>query len=198
MQIRFGTFMRRVLTGAVLVLPLASTHAFAADPDAGGSANPTASGSLAVTATVASSLTLTIGTATGGVTLTGAGTNAATLPFGTISAYGTQPTNVTVSNSGSLCSNCFIASTPVSIAVIQADGTSGSYTLTAQLANSTGSYAWGVGSSPALNNSSATTVTGSATYGASGNTFRIQLGVPTSTANATAISNTINFVATAN
>ena len=190
MQIRFGTIARRLLpVSAALMLALASTHAFAT--------NPTAAGSLTVTATVTSSLSLSFATATGGVTLTGAGTNAATLAFGTISAYGTEPSNVTVATSGSLCSSCFIASTPVSISVIQADGASSNFTLTAQLGSSD-AYSWGVGTSSALNNTTPTTISATGAYGAGGNTFQVLLGVPTSTTNSTSISNTINFVATAN
>jgi len=190
MQIRFRKFNRYIIPAvAVLMLPMICTRAFAA--------SPTASGSLTVTATVNSSLTLSFATASGGVTLTGAGTNTATLAFGAISAYGTEPANVTVTNSGSLCSSCFIAQTPVSIAVVQADGSSSTFTLTAQLGTSD-AYSWGVGSSAALNNTTPTTISAAGTYGAGGNTFPILLGVPTSTANSTNISNTINFVATAN
>ena len=51
-------------------------------------------GTLAVTATVASSINFVFNTGTNGVTLGGDGTNAATLAFGNVSAYGSLATNV--------------------------------------------------------------------------------------------------------
>ena len=52
----------------------------------------TANGTLTVTATVESSIGLTFENDAAGVALTGAGTNAATMALGSVSAYGTIST----------------------------------------------------------------------------------------------------------
>src|SRR5262249_37310196 len=73
----------------------------------------TASGNLTVNATVTGSIQLVFNTDGSGVALSNAGTNAATLDFGTISAFGTLSANVTrTSNATS-----FTVSTPVDVLV---------------------------------------------------------------------------------
>ena len=182
-----------LLACAALLLPLTATQALAGT-------NPSATGTLTVTATVTSSIQLEFNTGSGGVTLTGANTNAATLAFGPLSAYGTAPSNVTISNSSTLCSNCFVASTPISLIVNQADGSSSNFTLTAYASAPTSGEVLAVGSSGALSTSSGTptTITSTGSYGSGGNTLPVYLGIPTATGNNTGLSDTINFVATAN
>ena len=181
-----------LLACAALLLPLTATQALAA--------NPSATGTLTVTATVTSSIQLLFNTGSGGVTLTGANTNAATLAFGSLSAYGTAPSNVTISTTSTLCSNCFVASTPISLVVNQADGSSSNFTLTAYASAPSNGEVLAVGSSGALSTSSGTptTITSSGAYGSGGNTLPVYLGIPTATGNNTGLTDTINFVATAN
>ena len=162
----------------------------------------TASGNLTVEATVASSIQLTFNTASSsGVTLaSGAGTNAATLNFGTLTEYGTPPPNVTIATSSSLCTSCFVASTDVSIVVNEADSTSTSFSLAASVSAPTHSEVLAVGPSGALstNSSTPTTITGTFNYGTNGNALPVYLGIPTATADSTQLSDIITFVATAN
>lgn len=186
------------------VLALAAAALFTASTS---HAQATASGTLNVSATVTSSLQLLFANATGGPTLTNANTNNATLPFGGISAYGTEPTGVSLVTSNDTshgactsASPCFVVSAPVNVIVNQFNGSSTKFTLTAQLNAADTTDFWAVGSEAnALTSSSATTiVSAGGTYGSTGNTEAIYLGVPTATANSTVISNAINFVVTAN
>jgi hypothetical protein len=78
-----------------------------------------------------SGIALVFDTASGGVGLGGANTNAATLGFGTVSAYGPLSPNVTRSN---VTSSSYTISTPFAIQVIEAGLTTTSYTLTSNLA----------------------------------------------------------------
>lgn len=200
MQLQNGILARRLLAVAAGVLLAASPAAFA-------SGSPTANGTLTVTATVTSSLQLTFSTATNGPTVTNSynastNTSTATLPFGNIVAYGAEPTGVSlVSSSTSLavCGTCFEVSAPVNIAVTQADGSSSNYTLTAELgSNDTQNY-WAAGTASAtqLTNTATTNITSTGTYGSS-MPVTIYLGVPNTTVTTSSISNTVNFVATAN
>lgn len=157
-------------------------------------AKPTASGTLTVSATVASSITITFAQASGSDTLTGgAGTNTATLAFGTISAYGTpSDTHVTITPG----TNSFTASTPVSVNVSVANDTAGC-TLTATGTDTT--YSW------AANSVAITTTTGTSDIMAgscstsAANTVNLKLTVPTTGGVVTAQpANTITFTATGN
>ncbi|MBV8151516.1 MAG: hypothetical protein JO101_06440 [Candidatus Eremiobacteraeota bacterium] len=155
-------------------------------------ANPTASGTLAVTATVASSINLVFNTDASGVSLTGAGTNAATLAFGTVQAYGgALGANVT----RTVGATSFTVSTPFDVNVAKANSSSGSYQLTAQLASVDSTNTWQVGG-VLVTGGSAATITSTGAY-ASNVAFTLALTVPFSEA-AGSISNTINFTATAN
>ncbi len=79
--------------------------------------NPTASGTLGVSATVASSISMTFVTDASGVALGGTGTNAATLAFGSIQAYGgVVPTNATRTVNGT---TSFTYSSPFDINVAE-------------------------------------------------------------------------------
>lgn len=151
----------------------------------------TASGTLAVTATVQSSISMVFNTDASGVTLGGAGTNAATLDFGNISAYGTLSPNV----GRSVAASSFTVSTPFDVLVSSANSSSANYTLKAQLNSADATNNWALNST-AITSASQATLTSTGTYG-SGAAYTLALTVPFSSS-AAAISNTINFVASAN
>jgi hypothetical protein len=154
-------------------------------------AQTTASGTLAVSATLQSSISMVFNTDAAGVALGSAGTNAATLNFGNISAYGTLASNVT----RSVGASTFTVSTPFDVLVQKANSASASYSLTAQLNAADATNGWALGGST-VGSGSATTLTASGTYG-SATAYSLALTVPLSSG-APSISNTINFVATAN
>jgi hypothetical protein len=158
-----------------------------------GTASATSSSAtMAVTVTVASSVSLILQTDASGMTLTGSGTSAVTAAFGTMSAYGgTVPTGVTKSVNAPL--NWKI-STPFDVIVAVANQTSATYTITAELQTADSTNTWQIGSTTLIA-TSATTLTAVGAYGNTQYTFN--LTIPFSEA-AGAISNTINFVATAN
>ena len=151
-----------------------------------------ASGTLAVTATLQSSISMVFNSNAGGVTLGGAGTNAATLNFGNISAYGTLAANV----SRSVGASSFTVSTPFNVEVDKSNSSSPNYALTAQLASADAVNTWALNGT-GITNASATTVAASGAYGSPGTAYTLALTVPMSNT-AASISNTIDFVATAN
>jgi hypothetical protein len=154
-------------------------------------AQDTASGTLTVTATVESSIALTFENDAAGVSLSGAGTNTATMALGAISAYNAVSTpGVTRTVSAS----AFTVSSPFAVKVIKANGSSASYTLAAALGSADASNTWRI---------NATTLTtanqnlgSSFSYG-SAVAHTLYLTVPF-TSSTGAISKVINFTATAN
>jgi hypothetical protein len=151
-----------------------------------------ASATMAVTVTVASSVSLILQTDASGMTLTNSGTSAVTAAFGTMSAYGgAVPTGVT--RTVTAPTNWKI-STPFDAIVQVANQTSTNYTLTAQLQTADSTNTWAIGATT-ITSGSAATLTATGAYGNTAFTF--SLTIPFSEA-AGAISNTINFVATAN
>lgn len=152
----------------------------------------TASGTLAVTATVQSSISMLFNSNAGGVALGNAGTNAATLNFGNISAYGTLAAGV----SRTVGAANFTVSTPFNVVVQQANGSSANYSLTATLAIPDALNTWAL-SGTAVSNAAPSPLTAAGAYGNPGTAYTLQLTVPVASA-AGAISNTINFAATAN
>jgi hypothetical protein len=173
-----------LVRAALIVAGLVTIPSFAAAQD-------TATGALTVTATVESSIGLTFENDAAGVALTGAGTNAATMALGAISAYNTVSTpGVTRTVSAS----DFTVSSPFAVKVVKANSSSASYTLAASLGSADATNAWRI---------NATTLTtssqnlGSAyTYG-SAVAHTMYLTVPF-TASTGAISKVVNFTATAN
>ena len=157
-------------------------------------AQTTASGTLNVTATVNGSISLVFNSDAAGVPLSsGAGTNAATLAFGNVSAFGNVAANITrtvVPNTN------FTISTPVDFNVSKANLTSANYTLKAQLNAADAVNNWAVGGT-AVANAAASTITATGAY-ASNVPFAVALTVPFTTAGGTVINNTINFTAQAN
>jgi len=151
-----------------------------------------ASATMAVSVTVASSISFVIQSDASGLALTNSGTSAVTASFGTMSAYGgTVPTGVTRTVNGT--TNWKI-STPFDAVIAVANQTSSNYTLTAQLASSDSTNTWQIGATT-ITSASAATLTSTGTYGTT--VFTFSLTIPFTEA-AGAISNTINFVATAN
>ena len=153
----------------------------------------TATGTLTVTATVNSSINLVFNNDVAGVALSsGAGTNTATLAFGNVSAFGAIAANITRSTTATT----FTVSTPVDVLVTKANSASANYTLKAQLGAADAVNTWQVAGNT-VTSAAQTTITATGTY-ASNVAEAIALTIPFTTANATAISNTINFTATAN
>jgi hypothetical protein len=151
----------------------------------------TATGTLTVTATVNSSINLVFNSDVAGVALTGAGTNAATLPFGNVSAYGALGAGI----SRSVAAGNFTVSTPFDVLVTASNSGSANYKLTAQLNTVDSTNAWTISGSGNLN--SVQTLTSTGAYG-SNVPFTLALTIPFSTTSGTPISNAVNFTATAN
>lgn len=156
-------------------------------------ASVTATGTLAVTATVAASINMVFDSDASGVTLTGSGSNAATLAFGTVQAYGgTVATGASRSVNGT---TDYTYSSPFDVKVTKANSSSANYTLDASLNSSDSTNTWAVDSVTLTTSAQHVTTTG--TYG-SDQSHTLSLTIPFSEADATAISNTVNFTATAN
>ncbi len=171
-----------LLTAAVLFLGIASV-----------ASAQTATGTLTVTATVNSSINLVFNNDSAGVALSsGAGTNTATLNFGAVSAFGAVAAGITRTTTATT----FTVSTPVDVLVTKANSASANYTLKAQLGAADAVNTWQVAGTTVTNAAQAT-ITATGTYAANV-PEAIALTIPFTTANATAISNTINFTATAN
>src|SRR5438270_540050 len=93
-------------------------------------AQTTASGTLTVTATVTGSINLVFNSDGSGLALaSGAGTNAATLAFGNVSAFGAIPAGIVRSTTAST----FTVSSAVDVLVTKTNSASANYSLTAQL-----------------------------------------------------------------
>jgi hypothetical protein len=156
-------------------------------------AQTTASGTLNVSATVTGSINLVFNSDAAGVALTsGAGTNAAALDFGSVSAFGAIPATITRTTTASN----FTVSTPVDVLVTKTNSASANYTLTTQLNTADAVNTWAVNGN-AFTNSTSATATAAGTYG-SNVPVTLAITIPFTTANGTAISNVVNFVATAN
>jgi hypothetical protein len=153
----------------------------------------TASGTLTVTATVTGSINLVFNSDAAGLTLSaGAGTNAATLAFGNVSAFGPISAGIVRSTTATT----FTVSSAVDVLVTKTNSASANYSLTAQLGSAPAGNNWSVGG-VAVTNTSAAPITATGTYAANSN-FPVAITVPFTTASGTLISNTINYVATAN
>lgn len=190
MQTNWKLITQRILPAAAgLLFAIAASQANAA----------TSSGTLTVTATVTGSIQLLFNSGTNGVTLTGANSNAATLAFGSVTAYGTNGANITTNTTPGFCSSCFSVSTPISIVVNAADSSSSGFSLQAYASTPTNGEKLSVDGSTALGTSSpGTSVLSSGTYGGSGNTLTVYLGIPTASSGAATYTDTLNFLATAN
>jgi hypothetical protein len=170
-------------------------------------AQTTSSGGLTVNGTIQPSISLTFASDTSGVSLTGISGNtgtgatsnaAATLAFGNVAAYGlVPPTHVTQTLVGSGASvTAFTIATPFDIQVTEANSTSASYTLAAQLQTlDSNSNTWVIDSAT-ITSASSTPVNTTQSYGAPiSHTLTITIPVGNTSGS---INNTINFTATAN
>ena len=156
-------------------------------------AQTTSSGTLAVSADLASAINLTFVTDGSGVALTGSGTNAAALNFGTVSRYGAVPTNV----ARTIGASAFTVSTPFDISVTKSNTASANYTLSAVLETVDATNAYTVDTIALPTSPTAPvslTVVGAYASNAS---HTLGLIIPFSET-AASISNTIDFLATAN
>jgi hypothetical protein len=153
----------------------------------------TATGTLNVSATVTGSINLVFNSDAAGVALTsGAGTNAAALDFGTVSAFGAIPATITRTTTASN----FTVSTPVDVLVTKTNSSSANYTLTTQLSTADAVNTWAANGN-AFTNATSATATAAGTYG-SNVPVTLAITIPFTTASGTAISNVVNFTATAN
>ena len=153
----------------------------------------TASGTLTVNATVTGSINLVFNSDASGVALSsGAGTNAATLAFGNVSAFGPISAGIVRSTTATT----FTVSSAVDVLVSKTNSASANYTLKAQLGSADAVNTWTVGG-VAVSNAAQSTLTATGTY-ASNSNFPVAITVPFTTASGTLISNTINYVASAN
>jgi hypothetical protein len=153
----------------------------------------TSSGTLTVTATVQSSISLTFITDANGVALTGSGTNVATLNFGSVSQFTSPPPKVTET----IGATSFTVSTPFDVSVIKSNLTSANYALTAEVQTADAVNTWMIDTFPLTTvPAAATSLTVTGVYGASV-LHTLFLTIPFN-AGAETISNSINFVATAN
>lgn len=150
-----------------------------------------ATGTVAVTATTVAVVSFTFVSDGSGITLGGTGTSAATVTFGSVQAYGgSVPTGVTKAVNGT---TDWSLSTPIGVVVQVANQASDNYTLMASLQTLDAVNTWSLGATTLTATPGALTALG--TYGTTPYTFK--LTIPFS-ATAGAISNTINFTATAN
>src|SRR5882762_409935 len=171
----------------VLIALLIAAVALATEPASATSAT----GTVAVTATTVGSVSLTFVTDGAGIALGGSGTSAATIAFGSVQAYGGSiPANVTKTVNGT---TNWSLSTPLDVVVQVANQTSSNYTLTGALQAADATNSWFLGATTLSTTPATLTSTGA--YGSTAYTFK--LTIPFSAA-AGAISNTINFTATAN
>jgi hypothetical protein len=153
----------------------------------------TATGTLTVSATVNGSIQLVFNSDAAGVALSsGAGTNAATLAFGNVSAFGAISAGIVRTTTATT----FTVSSAVDVLVSKTNSTSANYKLTAQLGAADAVNTWQVGG-VTVTNAAAATVAATGTYAANAN-FPVAITVPFTTASGTLISNTINYTATAN
>jgi hypothetical protein len=183
-EMRRGTTMKKVMLLTIFTALMMISSAAVAQ---------TASGTLTVTATVNGSINLVFNSDASGLALSsGAGTNAATLAFGNVSAFGAIPAGIVRSTTASN----FTVSSAVDVLVTKTNSASANYTLKAQMGSADAVNTWSVGG-VAVTNAAQSTLTATGTYAANSN-FPVAITVPFTTASGTLISNTINYVATAN
>jgi hypothetical protein len=176
----FAYRLRSVLlaiTGMAILAPLATATS--------------ATGSIAVTATTVASISLTFVSDGSGISLGSSGTSAVTVAFGSVQAYGgSVPGGVTQTVNGT---TNWSLSTPIDVVIQVANQSSSNYTLTAAIQNADSTNTWQLGATSLTTTPATLTSTGA--YGNTAYTYK--LTIPFSEA-AGAISNTINFTATAN
>jgi hypothetical protein len=175
---------KHLLKAAMIAAGLVTIPSFAAAQD-------TASGTLTVTATVESSIGMTFENDAAGVALTGAGTNAATMALGAISAYNTFSTSGVTRT---VAASAFTVSSPFGVKVVKANSSSATYTLAAALASADATNTWRINATT-LNTSNQNL---GATYAYGSPVAHIVYLTVPFTASTGAISKVLNFTATAN
>jgi hypothetical protein len=153
----------------------------------------TASGTLTVTANLVGSISITFVTDASGVTLASSGTTAASLAFGNVSVSSSPPSEVTET----VGATSFTISTPFDVSVTKSNVTSANYALTAEMQTTDAVNSWKIDTFPLTTVPAAgtsLTVTGVYDTNVSHTLF---LTMPF-TEGSKLISNTIDFVATAN
>src|SRR5260370_24616642 len=118
---------------------LGCATAWVAMPALHAQSGDTSSGTLSVTASVADSISLTFVSDGSGVTLTGSGTDTATLDYGTVKAFAPPITGVTKTNTAE---TSFSVATPFDVRVVKANSTSSHYTLKATLSSADSVNGW--------------------------------------------------------
>jgi len=175
-----------LLTIAAAMMMLMSSVALA-------QAGDTATGTLTVTATVHSSINLVFQKDAAGAAIGGAGTNAATLAFGTVQAFGgAVPAGVTETTAAA----SFTLSTPVDVVVTKANSTSANFKLTAQLTAAPASGETFTLNAVGVTNASPATISATAAYGSTAVT--VAETVPFTVNSGTTLTDVINFTATSN
>lgn len=151
------------------------------------------SGTLNVNCTVDPSISITFVSDGGGVTLTGSGSNNATLAFGHVAAFGyTPPSTITQTVNGS---TSFSVATPFDVLVTEANTTSSGYTLLAQLQTLDSTNNWYVDTLPVLSTGQ-TTITSTGSYNGTA-MHNLKITIPFSNTTGS-VSNVISFQANAN
>lgn len=154
-------------------------------------AQDTSAGTLTVTATVDSSIALTFENDGAGVALAGAGTSAATMALGTISAY---EAIATPGVTRTVTASDFTVSSLFGVKVAKANSNSANYTLAAALQSADITNTWKIN---AITLTTANQDLGNSYGYGSAVAHTMYLTVPVS-ASAGAISKVLNFTATAN
>ncbi len=177
--------MKNSFTVAIALFAFAFTGLLNAQAGVSGS------GTLGVTANLQSSILLTFSAATSGAAITGTGTSAGSLAFGTVQMYGgSVASGVTRTLTGT---TGFTLSTPINIQVQVANSASAAYTLAAVLTTADAVNTWTFNG--VILSATTASITVAGLYGTT--PYPFVLGVPASEATSS-ISNTINFTATTN
>jgi hypothetical protein len=159
-------------------------------------AGETSSGALTVTATVDPSISLTFNSDPSGVALSAEDSAAATLALGHVKAFGYVPgtgiTQVVAPGSGA---TSFSVATPFDVLVMKANTASSNYTLTAALNSADTVNTWSIDSNTVVSGTPQS-ITSTGAYGTAAS-HTLKVVIPFS-ASAGAVTNVINFVATAN
>ena len=151
------------------------------------------SGTLNVTASVDGSINLTFVSDGSGVSLTGSGSATATVPFSTVSAYGSAPAaGITRTVTGE---TSFSVATPFDVRVVKANTTSANYTLKATLSSADATNVWLINAVD-VSDGSEKQITATGAYSTNAS-HTLKVTVPFSNTTGS-VSNSLSFTATAN
>ena len=158
---------------------------------------PTSSGTLNISGSVDPTISLTFVSDESGATLTGDGTATATVPFGTVKAYGYTPAGGITQhiNASGASATQFDVSTPFGVLVMKANTASANYTLTATLSSADASNTWNI-DSVNVSDGTVKTITATGSYDTAVS-HTVKITVPFTNTNLS-LANSISFTATAN